>query len=82
LSFLGFGISPYRIRDFLKHHAIKISFSPRTILSPPQPIDVTVKPILTALDTTRGEVRLEGDDIPSVTVPLEPMDPSLTPGNQ
>ena len=75
---LGFGISPYRISEFLKQHAIKISFSPRTILSPPQPINVSVTPILTALDTKRGEVRLEGDDIPSVTVPLEPMGTTLS----
>lgn len=75
---LGFGISPYRIREFLKHQAIKISFSPRTILSPPQPINVSVKPILTALDIKKGEVCLEGDDIPSVTVQLAPMGSTLS----
>lgn len=75
---LGFGVSPYRIREFIRKQAIKIQFRPGTVLSPPQPITVTVDPILADLDPDRGEFRLDGDDIPSATAVLGRSGPGLT----
>ena len=68
---LGFGISPNRIREFVKRQAIRVSLEPRVILSPPQPIKVSVTPVLVDFDSDTGQVLLEGDDIQTVMLNLE-----------
>ncbi len=68
---LGFGISPNRIREFVKRQAIRVSLEPRVILSPPQPIKVSVTPVLVEFDSDTGQVLLEGDDIQTVVLNLE-----------
>jgi len=69
---LSFAISPNRIREFLSRQAIKISFQPKVVLSPPQAIRVKVKPVLLSLATDSGKVIFEGDDIETVTFDLKP----------
>jgi hypothetical protein len=60
---LGFGVSPNRIRDFVTLQAIRVTIAPRVVLSPPQPIEVTVEPVLVEFGEESGWVELEGDDI-------------------
>ncbi len=67
---VGFAISPNLVREFIAAKAAKVSFDPGMVLSPPEPIRVTVAPILARLDGTTGSVRLTGDDIPPVEVAL------------
>jgi len=68
---LGFGVSPNRIRDFVKLQAIRVTIAPRVILSPPQPIDVTVEPVLVEFGEESGWVELEGDDIETTEFDLQ-----------
>ncbi len=74
---VGFGVSSNRVRDFLSRHAVKISFRPRMVLSPPQPIVVTVRPILIGLGSDKGQVRFEGDDIQAFSTDLRPTEAGL-----
>jgi len=68
---LGFGIPPNRVREFVERQAAEITFRPAAVLEPPEPITVTVRPLLMEGTSLRGEVRLEGEDIPSHVVPLQ-----------
>lgn len=68
---LGFGIPPNRVREFVDRNAAEITFRPAAVLEPPEPITVTVRPLLMEGASLRGEVRLEGDDIPPQVVRLD-----------
>lgn len=67
---LGFGIAPNRIRDFLEEQAVQIDIRPGVVLSPPQPIRVSVRPVLVDLDAASGSVRFDGSDIEPAEVAL------------
>ena len=67
---LGFGVSPNRIREFISLHGIEVDITPRVVLSPPQPIEVTVKPVLVEFADESGWVELSGDDIDTVEFDL------------
>ncbi len=71
---LGFGVSPNRIRDFVKLQAIRVTIAPRVVLSPPQPIEVTVEPVLVKFGEESGWVELEGDDIETTEFDLHETD--------
>jgi hypothetical protein len=68
---LGFGIAPNQVRDFLGQQAIRIDIEPSVVLSPPQPIRVTVRPVLVELGSGTGTVRINGGDIDATTIDLE-----------
>jgi S1-C subfamily serine protease len=67
---LGFAIAPSQIKSFIAAKAVKIEFKPAMVMSPPQPITVTVTPLLTDLAKTTGEVLFDGDDIERRSFPL------------
>jgi S1-C subfamily serine protease len=67
---LGFAIAPSPIRAFLQKQSAKVVFKPMMVMSPPQPIDVTVTPLLTDLGSTTGVIVFDGDDIEKKTFPL------------
>ncbi|MCG6963260.1 MAG: serine protease [Acidobacteria bacterium] len=67
---VGFAIAPNQVRSFVTEKAMRVEFRPTVVYRPPEPIEVTVSPILTDLGGASGTVRLEGDDIQSVNVPL------------
>jgi S1-C subfamily serine protease len=67
---LGFAIAPSQIKSFIDAKAVKIVFKPTMVMSPPQPITVTVTPLLTDLSKCTGEVLFDGDDIEKRSFPL------------
>ncbi len=69
-SGLGFAIPPNRIREFVERQAAEVVFAPATVLDPPRPIQLTIRPVLVDALGLAGEVRLEGDDIPPQVVAL------------
>lgn len=68
---LGFAISPAVLDEFVSSKAASVSVEPGVIVSPPVPLEITVKPILADLgpDLT-ARVVLEGDDIQPVRTEL------------
>lgn len=69
---IGFGVSPERVREFIASQVARVVIEPRVILSPPQPIRVTVAPLLVDFDSEPGSVSLRGTDINPVDIPLQP----------
>ena len=69
---IAFGIAPNQLRAFFQNKAIKVSFHPTSVLDPPQPIHVVVEPILEGVARHKGRVTLEGADIETVSIELEP----------
>jgi hypothetical protein len=69
---IGFGVSPERVREFVSRYSAKVNIEPRVILSPPQPIRVKISPLLTDFDAAPGTVSLQGADINTVKIPLQP----------
>ncbi len=69
---LGFAISGHRLRHFLTYHTVAISFRPSAIPDPPQPIQVSVRPLLPMTTIVSGEVRFWGAGISSQVFALEP----------
>ena len=68
---ISFGISPNVIRDFFKNQAIRVTIAPRVVLAPPQPIKVSVQPLLVKFENVTGWVELEGDDIETIEFDFE-----------
>jgi S1-C subfamily serine protease len=68
---LGFALSPVILDEFVTSKSVQVSFEPGLILVPPQPIEVTITPLLTTQNQDLlGTVKLEGDNIQSVSVRL------------
>jgi S1-C subfamily serine protease len=67
---VGFAIAPNQVRAFVTEKAMRVEFRPTVVYRPPEPITVTVSPILTDLRGATGIVRLQGADIQPVSVPL------------
>jgi hypothetical protein len=64
---LGFGIAPNQVREFISRQAIQIDIEPSVVLSPPQPIRVTVRPVLVELGQGTGTAKISGGDIDSTS---------------
>lgn len=69
---IGFAIAPSVIEGFVRSRAVRVRFDPDVVLSPPQPIRITVTPILADGTQRDGEIRVEVEGMPRVTIPLEP----------
>ncbi len=67
---IGFAIAPNLVREFVYYKAARITYDPRLVFFPPQPIAVSVEPILADFSGGQGTVRLEGSDIDPVLVEL------------
>jgi S1-C subfamily serine protease len=67
---LGFAIAPSQIKTFIGAKAVKIAFKPTMVMTPPQPITVTVTPLLADLSNSSGVVLFDGDDIEKCSFPL------------
>ncbi len=67
---LGFAISGKVLREFATRKAVTIDFKPSLVMTPFEPIEVTVKEILADLDVAAGFVSFEGPDISTLKVPL------------
>jgi S1-C subfamily serine protease len=70
---IGFGVSPDRVREFIASQFAKVVIEPRVILSPPQPIRVTIAPLLLDFDSGPGTLSLRGTDIDPLDIPLRPI---------
>jgi hypothetical protein len=68
---LGFALSPIILDEFVSSKSVVVSFEPGLILLPPEPIKVTVTPLLTTQNQDlMGTAKLEGDDIQSISARL------------
>jgi S1-C subfamily serine protease len=68
---LGFALSPIILDEFVTSKSVKVSFEPGVILMPPEPIEVTITPLLTTQNQELlGTVKLEGENIQSVSARL------------
>ncbi len=67
---LGFAIAPDVVADFVRSRAVKVSFDPRLVLSPPQPIKVTVQPLLVGSDHVTATLIAATPGLPRVAATL------------
>ena len=67
---LGFAIAGNVLHQFATRRAVKVGIKPSVVMTPPEPIVVTVDEILADLDVSTGVVVFEGDGIPSLEFPL------------
>jgi len=68
---LGFAISGNVLRGFAENQAVRVELEPSLVSDPPEPIRVTVTPLLERLEGLSGSVTVEGSDITPVRVPLQ-----------
>ena len=69
---IGFAIAPGVVERFVRSRAVRVQFDPDVVLSPPQPIRITVTPVLARGTQRGGVIRVETEGMPRIEVPLEP----------